>query len=123
MEKNNVFDTYLESQSEEGKQMLIHLRTIFHNTIPGIKESMSYGVPAFDLKPNAKMKDKIMIAGFKKHVGLYPHPDTIEAFKDRLTPYIISKGTVQIQYHQEIPDELIKDMIVYRYKEVNRNIK
>lgn len=34
-----------------------------------------------------KRDKQIMIAGYPKHVGLYPGPDAIEAFADRLAPY------------------------------------
>jgi len=119
MQKFDNFDEYLESIPEIGKMMLLKIRELFHQLIPDIEESMSYGVPAFNLKKDAKMNDKIMVAGFKKHIGIYPHPSTIEAFKEQLESYKLSKGTIQFQYKDELPLELIKDIILFRYREIN----
>jgi hypothetical protein len=41
---------------------------------------MNYKIPAFALVEEGKRDQQIMIAGFLKHVGFYPHPDVIEAF-------------------------------------------
>ena len=32
-------------------------------------------------------------AAYKKHLGFYPDPSGVEAFKDKLEGYTISKGT------------------------------
>ena len=120
MIKYDNYDDYIKSMNVRSKEMLNQLRSIIKETIPNAEETMSYGVPAFNLKPNAKLDDKIMIAGFKNHVGFYPNPLTIEVFKDRLSEYKVLKGTVQILHKKEIPVELIKEMVLYRYNMVNQ---
>jgi uncharacterized protein YdhG (YjbR/CyaY superfamily) len=55
-----------------------------------------------------------MIAGYKKHVGLYPHPTTMEHFESKLVEYKRGKGSVQFPLKEELPRNLIAEMIQYR---------
>ena len=121
MKKYHSWGEYFDDQPKRGKEMLETVRDIFREVLPDAIESWSYGVPAYDLVPNAKLEQKIMFAGFKKHIGIYPTPDTINAFKEELADFKTSKGTVQIQHSQEIPVELIKKMILHRYSEIQKN--
>ena len=120
MKKYESFVDYVADQHQRAKEMLYELKDIIHQVVPDTEESMGYGVPAYSLRKDAKLNEKIMIAGYKKHVGLYPHPDTIEAFKDQLKEYKTSKGTIQFQFTQDIPVELVKEIIYYRHKIVNQ---
>jgi uncharacterized protein YdhG (YjbR/CyaY superfamily) len=115
MKKYQSWDEYFNDQAPRGKVMLEQMRKIFKETVPSASESWGYGVPAYELVPNAKNDKKIMIAGFKSHISFYPTPETIEAFKDELKAYKLSKGTIQFQHSQELPIELIKKMILHRY--------
>ena len=119
MKKYNTWDEYFDDQPIRGKEMLEELREIFEQTVPEAIETWGYGVPAYNLVPEAKMSKKIMIAGFKNHVGFYPSPETIEFFKDELTDYKVSKGTIQFQHTQALPKILIKKMILHKYHEIN----
>jgi len=40
----------------------------------------NYNIPAYALTERGKREQQIMIAGYKKHVGLYPHATTMEKF-------------------------------------------
>lgn len=55
-----------------------------------------------------------MIAGYKNHVGLYPHPTTMEYFARELRNYKKGKGSVQFPIDRPLPVELIVCMIRYR---------
>jgi uncharacterized protein YdhG (YjbR/CyaY superfamily) len=72
--------------------------------------------PAGDSQRSTEAKKLYTIAGYKKHVGLYPHPTTMEHFEKQLTKYRRGKGSVQFPVDSELPKELIIDMITYRKK-------
>lgn len=55
-----------------------------------------------------------MIAGYKKHVGLYPYPTTMERFDSRLARYKRGKGAVQFPLAEPLPTELIVEMLQFR---------
>jgi uncharacterized protein YdhG (YjbR/CyaY superfamily) len=57
-----------------------------------------------------------MIAGYARHVGLYPHPTTMEHFDAALKGYKKGKGSVQFPLDEPLPTALIERMIAYRAK-------
>jgi uncharacterized protein YdhG (YjbR/CyaY superfamily) len=68
--------------------------------------------------PDAK-KVVVMYAAHKEHIGFYPMPQTIEAFKDKLTDYSYAEGTVRFPHNKDLPLDLIKEMVTYRLKSLN----
>ena len=59
-----------------------------------------------------------MIAGFKNHVGFYPHPDTMEKFAEELKDYKQGKGSVQFPINHPLPKDLIIKMVDYRMSKI-----
>ncbi len=116
MEKKiyKTFSEYLEDQTPQCKTYLEELRQIILEIIPDTEELFNYNIPAFTLIPGGKREQQIMIAGYKKHVGLYPHPVAMEKFESRLTPYKRGKGSVQFPLDEELPRDLITEMIKFR---------
>ena len=54
-----------------------------------------------------KKRNLLQFAAFKNHIGLYPGPEAVEAFQERLTPYFTSKGAIRLPYQDPLPLELI----------------
>ncbi len=117
MKKENQdlsFDEYLEGQSEEAKKVLLALRDHILTAVPSAIQLMNYNIPAFALIEGGKREQQIMIAGYKRHVGFYPHPTTMEYFWDQLDGYKKAKGSVQFPLSKPLPKELIIKMVKYR---------
>lgn len=117
MSKSNQikdFDSYLASSPAESIEKLKELRQIILETFPDCEELINYGILAFNLIKGGKREEQIMIAGYKKHVGFYPHPTTIEHFEDELKGFEKGKGSIQFKLEDELPNELIIKMIAYR---------
>jgi uncharacterized protein YdhG (YjbR/CyaY superfamily) len=57
-----------------------------------------------------------MIAVYKNHVGLYPHPTVMEKFDSELDGYKTGKGSVQFPFDKPLPTDLIKRMVKYRFE-------
>ena len=55
-----------------------------------------------------------MMAGYKKHIGFYPHPTTMEFFWEELANYKKAKGSVQFPLSKPLPTDVIKQMVEYR---------
>lgn len=107
-------EEYLNDQSEHARDLLLEMKSLILEVFPDAEEVMNYGVPAYRLVKGGKAEQQVMIAGFKKHVGLYPHPTTIEHFAAELKEYKTSTGTVQFPLDKPLPVQLIKDMVAYR---------
>ncbi len=52
----------------------------------------------------------IQFAAFKKHIGVYPGPEAVEKFADRLMEYKTSKGAIQFPYEKPMPLEFIAEI-------------
>ena len=81
------------------------IRNAIHAALPEAEERISWSMPTF-----WKGKNIIQFAGFKKHIGLYPGPEAVMEFSERLKEYKTSKGTVQIPYSKPLPLDLIQDI-------------
>ena len=74
---------------------------------PDAEETIKYQMPTFMLKGNL-----VHFAAFKKHIGFYPVPTGIEAFKDELSAYKQGKGSVQFPLDQPMPYDLIRRIVI-----------
>jgi uncharacterized protein YdhG (YjbR/CyaY superfamily) len=117
MEKQeiNTVNEYIAGFPENIQTILEQVRTVIKQAAPAATESISWEMPTYKLNG----KPVVYFAGHKKHVGLYPTPSGIEAFKDELAEYGQSgKGTVRFPYDKPMPLDLIKRMVEYRATEV-----
>jgi uncharacterized protein YdhG (YjbR/CyaY superfamily) len=117
--KYNSINAYIDEFPDDTRKKLYELKACILTAVPNAKELFTYGVPAFALIEGGKMEEQIMIAGFKKHVGFYPHPTTMEFFDKELSIYKKGKGSVQFPLDKELPKELIIEMVRYRFKLIN----
>ena len=95
------------------------IHEIILETAPHAKELFNYGIPAFALIKDGIREQQIMMAGYEKHVGLYPHPTVMEHFDKELEEYKKGRGSVQFPLNKPLPEELIIKMVKYRLKLLN----
>ncbi len=124
MSKKNTMsqevDAYVSAQSPATRRALEELRSCIWQAAPNVSELMNYNIPAFSLVEGGKRDQQVMIAGYLKHVGFYPHPDVIEAFADQLAEYKLAKGSVQFPLNKPIPKELVMKMVKYRLSQLRK---
>ncbi len=116
MEKFETVDDYIAAQPEKTREVLSKLRKTIKELAPKIEESMNYGMPGYKLNK----KPLIYFAGWKDHVGIYPTPSGMDAFKDDLKPYQTGKGTAQFPLDKPIPYELVDKIIKFRIEETSK---
>ena len=56
-------------------------------------------------------------AGYARHIGFYPIPTGIEAFKKDFEPYKQGRGSVQFPLSQPLPADLIRRVVEFRVEE------
>ena len=112
--EHKTVNEYFEAQSEKVREALLELKNCILKAEPNATELLNYNIPAYALVENGKREEQIMIAGYKKHVGLYPHPTTMERFDSELREYKRAKGSVQFPLDKPLPKDLIVRMIKYR---------
>lgn len=106
---------YLAKQEPETADRLLQIRKLVQELCPKATERICMGIPTFDL--NGKWL--VHYAGFKKHIGFYPDPETIQAFASELKEFKTSKGTVQFPLNRPLPLGLIREMTQYRIRQLD----
>ncbi len=107
-------DDYFNAQPEKVKVALLELREYILEAAPDAEELLNYNIPAYTLVKGGKREQQIMIAGYKHHIGLYPHPTTMAHFERELSGFKRGKGSVQFPLDQPLPQDLIIRMIRFR---------
>ena len=107
-----TIDEYIATFPEDIQATLRKMRETIQSAAPQATEAISYGMPTYKLNGNL-----VHFAAFKDHIGFYPVPTGIEAFKDELAPYVTGKGTIQFPIDKPIPYDLVKKVVAYRVKE------
>ncbi|SFW77266.1 Uncharacterized conserved protein YdhG, YjbR/CyaY-like superfamily, DUF1801 family [Sinomicrobium oceani] len=107
-------NAYFDAQPEATRKALSILKACILEAVPDAAELINYNIPAYALVKNGKREQQVMIAGYKKHVGFYPHPTTMEKFDRALSGYTKGKGSVQFPLDKPLPKDLIVRMVRYR---------
>jgi uncharacterized protein YdhG (YjbR/CyaY superfamily) len=119
MDENKVtaesIDEYIAKFSPEVQEILKTFRKVIKEAAPEAEEKISWQMPTFELHGNL-----VHFAAFKNHIGFYPTPSGIEAFKQELSQYKGAKGSVQFPIEKPMPYELIREIVKFRVAE---NIK
>jgi len=105
-------DEYIAEFPAETQKVLQEVRATIKAAAPAATETISWAMPTFDLNGHL-----VHFAGYKSHIGLYPGPNGIEAFKEELSPYKSAKGSVQFPLGQPMPVDLIRRIVQFRVAE------
>lgn len=116
MEGNKItfetIDQYVANYPPEIQDILEKIRNVILQAAPEATEKIGYQMPTFVLHGNL-----VHFAAYKNHIGLYPAPSGIEAFKQQLSPYKGAKGSIRFPLDEPIPYELIGEIVKYRVAE------
>ncbi|MCS5489907.1 iron chaperone [Algoriphagus limi] len=110
--KPSSVEEYISWFSPEIQSKLQQIREILKKALPEAKEVISYHMPAFRTS-----EVLVYYAAMKNHLGFYPTSSGVSNFKDLLEDYETGKGVIQIPYDQEIPEELITQIALFRKAE------
>jgi len=105
-------DEYIAACPKDIQVMLKELRATIKAAAPDAEEKISYQIPTFYLKGNL-----VHFGAFKDHIGFFPTPSGIEAFKTELSVYKGAKGTVQFPIDRPLPLKLVDKIVKFRVAE------
>lgn len=108
-----TIDEYIRTFPRDVQGILEKMRQTIRKAVPEATEAISYQMPTIKLNG----KNLVHFAAFKNHIGFYPIPSGIEAFKKELSPYKQGKGSVQFPIDRPIPYDLVKKIVIFRAKE------
>jgi len=108
-----TIDEYIETFPKDVQPILEKVRQTIRKAAPKAVEAISYQMPTFKLNG----KGLVYFAGYKSHIGFYPIPSGVEAFKKELSKYKQGKGSVQFPLAEPVPYDLVKRIVQFRVRE------
>jgi len=108
----NTIDDYIAVCPPDIRRILVELRNTVKKAAPKAEEKISYQMPAFFQKGIL-----VYFAAQKNHIGFYPTSSGIEAFKEELSEYGLSKGTVRFPLDKPLPLNLISQIVKFKVME------
>ena len=100
-------EEYILAQDEEIRDQLQKVRKVLLGRLPDATEKISWSMPTYWKEHNI-----IHFAAQKKHIGLYPGPEAVEYFSEKLDQAGLkySKGSIRIPYANDLPLNLIAEI-------------
>lgn len=110
-----TFDDYLASLPEPQRAELERLRQVVRETVPGVEEGVSYGMPAF----RYNQRPLLGFRASKNHLSVFPFsPEAVDAARGALAGFELSKGTVRFTPDKPIPDAAVEQLLRHRLQEI-----
>ena len=109
---HETIDQYIAAHEPAIRKRLTSLRATIRKHAPHAEERISYAIPTFWLGGNL-----VHFAAFQRHLGFYPGPTGIAAFKQQLAGYQSAKGSVQFPHDEPLPLALIAEIVRFRVAE------
>jgi uncharacterized protein YdhG (YjbR/CyaY superfamily) len=107
-----TIDAYIRSCPASIRGALRDLRAAIRRAAPDATERISYRMPTFHQNGNL-----VHFAAFEHHIGFYPTPSAIVAFREQLRAYHTSKGAVQFPVGKPLPLALVQKIVKFRVAE------
>jgi len=109
-------DAYLDALPPDQREALQHLREEIGRVVPEAEETISYGMPAFNLRGTFF----VSYAGWKRHCSLYPMTDSFRAsHAAELEGFGGTKGSVHFTPERPLPDAVIEELVRARLADVH----
>jgi uncharacterized protein YdhG (YjbR/CyaY superfamily) len=109
-------DEYLESLDAPAREAFEHVRRLVTTLVPDAEEGTSYGMAALKYRH----KPLLGFRAAKSHLSIFPFsPEAVDAVRDRLDGFDLSKGTVRFSVDKPIPDEVLRDIVRHRVGEIS----
>jgi uncharacterized protein YdhG (YjbR/CyaY superfamily) len=107
-------DEYLAQVPEPARTTLAKIRAAIRSVVPeGATEGISYGMPMF------KYHGIVCgFAAFTDHCSLFPTAAVIDTFRDELSNFKLSKGTIRFAVNKPPSIALIKKMVKARIAKI-----
>ena len=112
----SAFDEYFAAASEPDRAELERIRRFVRQTVPEAEEATSYGLPAFKYKQRPLLGFRIS----KNHLSIFPFsPEAIDAARDALVGFDLSKGTIRFTADQPVPEDALEQILSHRLREID----
>jgi uncharacterized protein YdhG (YjbR/CyaY superfamily) len=112
----SAVDEYFEGLDAPTRAAFEHIRALVRDIAPEADDGWSYGMAALRYKRRP-------LLGFrttKDHLSVFPFsPKAVDAVRDQLTGFDLSKGTIRFTVAKPVPDNVVRDMVRFRVEEID----
>ena len=114
----SAVDDYLGGLDASTRDAFEHIRNLVMDLVPEAEEGTSYGMAALKYK----QKPLLAFLAAKHHLSIFPFSSrVVDAVRDRLTAFELSKGTIRFTVAMPLPDEVVRDIVRHRMDEIVGN--
>jgi uncharacterized protein YdhG (YjbR/CyaY superfamily) len=111
----SVVDDYFGTLDEATRAVFEHIRSLATGLVPEAEDGKSYGMAALRYRG----KPLLGFLAAKDHLSVSPFsPRIVDAVRDRLAGFALSKGTIRFSVATPLPDEVVRDIVRLRVNEI-----
>ena len=108
-------DDYFAGLDPAQRAAFEHIRHVVTGMVPEAEEGTSYGMAALTYRK----KPLLGFLAVRNHLSIFPFsPKVIDAVRDRLEGFALSKGTVRFTVDMPVPDDVVREIVSLRTKEI-----
>jgi uncharacterized protein YdhG (YjbR/CyaY superfamily) len=112
----SVIDDYLATLPAAERAAYERVCRIVREVVPDAEEATYYGMPSF----KHKGKGLLAIRAAKTHLSVFPFgASPVNAVRDRLDGFSLSKGTIRFTPEHPLPDDVVADLVRARLAEIS----
>jgi uncharacterized protein YdhG (YjbR/CyaY superfamily) len=113
--KAKSIDEYLSKVEPQHRAELERIRALVKQLVPGVEETMSYGMPTLKYKE----RSLVYFTASKNHMSFFPSSWAIEELKDKLKGYKTTKHAIQFTLKNPLPDVLIEELVLNHVRDID----
>ena len=111
----SAVDDFLDGLDASKRAAFERIRDLALDIAPEAEQGTSYGMAAL----RYKHKPLIGFRAATKHLSIFPFsPRVVDAVRDRLTGFELSKGTIRFTESTPVPDDVVRDIVRSRMAEI-----
>jgi len=111
----SAVDEYFGGLDASTRAAFEHIRNLALDIASEGEEGTSYGMAALTYK----QKPLLALLAAKRHLSIFPFSSrVVDAVRDRLTAFDLSKGTIRFTVVMPLPDDVVRDIVRHRIEEI-----
>lgn len=108
-------DDYLAELDDASRAAFARVLEVALEVTPDAEQGTSYGMAAL----RHRGKPLLGFLAAKQHLSVYPFsPSVIDAVRDRLDGFELSKGTIRFTVDRPLPEDVVRDVVRLRAAEI-----
>jgi len=108
-------DDYFNSLDASTRAAFEHIRDLVMEIVPEAGQGTSYGMATLTYH----QKPLLAFLAAKHHLSIFPFSSqVVDAVRDRLAAFELSRGTIRFTAATPLPDEVVRDIVRHRIQQI-----